>query len=160
MTQNERQDEYVNDEKSIKGFVNDNRWLSNFWPCLIVYEDREYKNSEAAYQAAKTLDLEKRIPFEIMGAAASKKAGQLVPLRSDWDEVKLQVMYDIVKDKFCRNFELQVKLLETGDKYLEETNWWGDRFYGVYKGEGENHLGKILMRVRSELQEESNPCNV
>lgn len=155
MKWDDKGDEYVNDEKSIKGFADDDRWLSNFWPCLVVYEDREYKNSEAAYQAAKTTDLERRIPFETMGAGTSKKAGQLIPLRSDWDAVKLDVMYDIVKDKFCRNPELTVKLLETGDKYLEETNWWGDRFYGVYKGEGLNHLGKILMRVREELKENS-----
>lgn len=155
MKWNDKETEYVNDENSIKGFADDDRWLSNFWPCLIVFEDREYKNSEAAYQAAKTIDLERRIPFETMGAGTSKKAGQLLPLRTDWNAVKLDIMYDIIKDKFCRNPDLTVKLLETGEKHLEESNWWNDIFWGTCKGVGENHLGKILMRVRKELKENS-----
>ncbi len=156
MKWDDKADDYVNDEKSIKGFAGDNRWLSNFWPCLVVYEDREYKNSEAAYQAAKVINLRDRLPFETLDAREAKRKGKLVFLRPDWELVKLQVMYDIVKDKFCRNFDLQVKLLETGDKYLEETNWWGDQYYGVFKGVGQNHLGLILMRVRDELK--ANSC--
>jgi predicted NAD-dependent protein-ADP-ribosyltransferase YbiA (DUF1768 family) len=56
-----------------------------------------------------------------------------------------------VKDKFSRNPELRVKLLNTGDLQLVEGNYWGDTFWGVCNGKGENHLGKILMRVRKEL---------
>lgn len=155
MNWDEKAGEYINDVDCIKGFVEENRWLSNFYPCVVVYEDKTYKNSEAAYQAAKTLNLEERIPFETMGAGTSKRKGQLVTIRPDWDEVKLNVMYDIIKDKFCRNLELTVKLLETGDKYLEETNWWNDTFWGVCKGVGTNHLGKILMKVREELKDPS-----
>ena len=62
-------------------------------------------------------------------------------------------MYEIVKDKFSRNPELRVKLLNTGDIELIEGNYWGDTFWGVCNGKGENHLGKILMRVRKELAE-------
>ena len=57
-------------------------------------------------------------------------------------------MSSIVFEKFYRNKELRKKLLETGDRYLEETNWWGDDFWGVCNGEGRNELGKILMKVR------------
>lgn len=32
-----------------------------------------------------------------------------------------------------------------------EGNTWGDKFWGVCDGEGENHLGKLLMEVRAEL---------
>ena len=57
-------------------------------------------------------------------------------------------MSSIVFEKFYRNKELRKKLLETGDRYLEETNWWGDDFWGGCNGEGRNELGKILMKVR------------
>jgi hypothetical protein len=42
-------------------------------------------------------------------------------------------------------------LLLTGDEELIEGNFWGDVFWGVCNGVGKNHLGKILMEVRSEL---------
>lgn len=145
-------EDYVNDETSIKGFAGDNRWLSNFWPCLVVFEDKEYKNSEAAYQAAKTKNLAEREVFEGLDAGKAKMLGQKIELRSDWLDVRLDVMYEIIKDKFCRNPELSVKLLQTGDKFIEETNWWGDTFWGVCKGLGQNQLGQIIMRVRHELK--------
>ena len=44
------------------------------------------------------------------------------------------------------------KLLATGDAQLEEGNTWGDRIWGVYQGQGDNRLGKILMKVREELR--------
>ena len=46
------------------------------------------------------------------------------------------------------------RLLETGDVYLEETNTWGDVFWGVCNGKGENMLGQVLMLIRDELKAE------
>ena len=43
------------------------------------------------------------------------------------------------------------QLLVTGDVGPVEGNNWNDRFWGVCRGKGENQLGKILMKVRSEL---------
>ena len=51
--------------------------------------------------------------------------------------------------------DLKEKLLATGDEHLEEGNTWGDTTWGTVNGIGENRLGKILMKVRNELQEES-----
>ena len=48
--------------------------------------------------------------------------------------------------------EYRQRLLDTGDRELIEGNTWGDRFWGVCRGEGENKLGRILMRVRDELR--------
>ena len=59
-------------------------------------------------------------------------------------------MYQILKSKF-QNPELSKLLLETGDCELIEGNTWGDQFWGVCKGVGENNLGKLLMKVREEL---------
>lgn len=61
-------------------------------------------------------------------------------------------MYEICLAKFSQNENLKARLLETGDKHLEEGNTWGDKIWGTVNGEGENNLGKILMRVRAELR--------
>ena len=60
-------------------------------------------------------------------------------------------MREIVWAKFVQNPELAAKLLATGGRRLEETNWWGDRFWGVYQGEGKNVLGFVLMETRDRL---------
>lgn len=66
-------------------------------------------------------------------------------------------MESIVRAKFSQHPDLAEKLVSTGDMHLEEGNWWGDVFWGVDKktGEGENHLGIILMRLRDELRKKS-----
>ena len=137
----------------IDSFFGPYRFLSNFEPCTVEYDGMTYTCSEAAYQAAKTTDVSLRIAFTTMNGSKAKFAGQRLTLRPDWNEVKVNAMYEIVKDKFSRNHELKLKLLQTGDLQLVEGNYWGDKFWGVCNGEGENHLGKILMRVRKELSE-------
>lgn len=139
----------------IAGFYGDYRFLSNFWYANTKYDGVVYKTSEHAYQAAKTIIPEER---EAIRAAASpseaKKMGKTVTLRPDWENIKLQVMEDLVYDKFERNPKLLNKLLDTEDAYLEETNTWHDTYWGVCNGVGENHLGLILMKVREHLRKE------
>ena len=60
-------------------------------------------------------------------------------------------MYEICKIKFTTNPNLAKRLLDTGDEELIEGNDWNDIFWGVCNGKGENNLGKILMRIRNEL---------
>ena len=87
---------------------------------------------------------------------ARRMGRSMKQIREDWDKIKLRVMYEIVKAKFSQNEKLQAKLLATRDRVLIEGNDWGDTFWGMTDGEGENHLGKILMRVRAELREAQN----
>lgn len=63
-------------------------------------------------------------------------------------------MEDIVWAKFTQNEDLKQMLLAAGDLVLEEGNTWHDTFWGVdaKTREGENHLGRILMHIRKELQ--------
>lgn len=63
-------------------------------------------------------------------------------------------MEDIAWAKFAQKEDLRQLLLETGDMILDEGNTWNDTFWGVdaKTREGQNHLGRILMRVRKELQ--------
>jgi hypothetical protein len=63
--------------------------------------------------------------------------------------VKLDVMLGLLRRKFTQ-LDLRRQLLATGDAELIEDNDWGDHFWGVCMGVGENHLGKLLMQVRGE----------
>jgi ribA/ribD-fused uncharacterized protein len=140
--------------KTIGRFTGQYNFLSNFEKCAVQYEGVVYPSIEAAYQAAKTLDPEKRIPFETCQPGKAKIAGKKLELRPDWDKIRLGIMYDLVKQKFSMEPH-RSKLLETGGAELIEGNYWCDSFYGVYRGKGENHLGKIIMRVREELKNEN-----
>ena len=137
----------------IGAFQGQYRFLSNFWPATVEYEGIIYPDVEHAYQSAKTLDMSERRKIAALSTPAeANRAGEALPLRPDWLQIKYQVMQQCVRFKFTHHPELAEKLLATGDAYLEEGNYWGDRIWGVYQGEGTNWLGKILMRVRSELQ--------
>jgi hypothetical protein len=113
---------------------------------------------EHVYQASKTVDTAVRKEIAALSTPGkAKKLGKSIKLRPDWDTIKLDVMYELVKQKFSKP-ELAKKLLATGTSELVEGNKWKDRFWGrawkgdMYTMEGENHLGRILMRVRDELR--------
>lgn len=127
-------------------------FLSNFFEIPVTYEGIIYRNNEAAFQAAKVTDVAIREKFSELDPSSAKRKGRHVQLRHGWDQIKFNIMYEIVKAKFEQNIELKEKLLSTGDSYLEEGNTWGDRIWGTVSGKGQNNLGKILMRVREELR--------
>jgi len=147
----------TNRRPGIYGFFGDFRFLSNFWLAEVEYEGAMYPSTEAAYQAAKTLDLNARKQFQMGSGIAGRQAkhlGYKLELRPDWENIKDQVMYDVCKDKFTRHQELREALLLTDDLYLEETNHWEDTYWGVCSGEGRNQLGKTLMAIRQEIAQE------
>lgn len=75
-----------------------------------------------------------------------------IPLRSDWEEVKDEVMYKAVLRKFQTHKEIRERLFATGSQDIVE-NSPGDYYWGCgADGSGQNKLGRILMQVRSELQ--------
>lgn len=143
--------------KEIKGFYGKYRPFSNFWPCTVTLNGKAYPSVEHAYQAAKTLDeLERLKVFHCETAKDAKRVGKQITLREDWEEIKDGIMYSLVSEKFNSKDYLRDLLLSTEKAYLEETNYWGDTYWGVSSktGEGQNRLGKILMRVRFELKME------
>ena len=126
-------------------------FLSNFFEIPVNYEGITYRNNEAAFQSAKVLNSSVRKKFATLDPSSAKRKGRHVQLRHDWENVKFDIMYEIVKAKFSQNDELKEKLIATGEEHLEEGNTWGDRIWGTVNGKGQNNLGKILMRVREEL---------
>ena len=139
-------------ENKILGFQGSYRWLSNFWPCKVSWADITFDSVEHAYVAAKTIDPDLRKEISLIKKPGDvKRFGRKIKVREDWDSVKLVVMEYLIKQKF-ETPHLRELLLATEDSYIEETNTWGDKFWGVCKGEGENNLGKIIMKVRSEIK--------
>jgi len=137
---------------AIRGFRGRYRWLSNFWPASVTLDGIVFGSVEHAYQSAKTLEVDQR---RIIGGLATpgqaKRYGRKLKVRDDWDETKLAVMEDLLRQKYA-HADLRQKLLDTGDAYLEEKNAWQDFFWGVCDGKGENHLGRLLMKIRDELR--------
>ena len=140
------------DERSIHGFVGDYRWLSNFFPCHIVFGGLEYGSAEAIYQSCKFPPAERAVFTHLDADAAKKLAHSKKVDAAWWDTRKDQVMREALWSKFSQNPDLAARLIATGDKYLEETNWWNDTYWGVYQGQGKNTLGLMLMEVRTRLK--------
>ena len=124
-------------------------FLSNFFPSNILYQGILYHNAEVAFQAQK--DPSRCEEFRRLNPSEAKRLGRRVKLRSDWEQVKDDIMYDVVNNKFMQNKKLAEQLIATGEEDLIEGNDWGDRYWGVCRGVGKNKLGQILKRVRSEL---------
>lgn len=139
-------------------FENEYAFLSNFYPSPFIHDGIEYPTVEHFFQAAKTLDIQKR---KVIAAAKTpglaKRMGRSVQLRSDWEKVKVYYMELGLRLKFA-NKDLAEKLLATGDEELIEGNWWCDQTWGScncpkhIRTPGRNLLGMLLMELRKELQ--------
>lgn len=184
--------------KSIDKFQGETRWLSNFWflestfldkdifqvigtafdqSTKLIFEKYRYPTTEHAYQAMKIGDARERKEFIDkhnylnLTPGEVKKLSRKMKMRPDWDEVKLDVMYQLQKFKFSEaNPKLRAQLVGTtlwgvskhaavtqkalddpnNFAYLTEGNTWGDKFWGC-SPDGENHLGKIIMEVRNDI---------
>ena len=143
---------------TIDNFHGENFFLSNFFYSEVAFNGETYPTVEHAFQAAKTFDQEQR--KNILQASSPAKAKQMgckVTLRQDWEQVKFEIMFMLLKQKFSQA-GLRQKLVETGDIELIEGNTWGDTIWGciLVNGQwtGQNHLGKLLMNLRSDIRQE------
>lgn len=130
------------------------RWLSNMAPVPISFEGITYPSTENFYQAMKYSSHDVRLEISKMTPYAAKKFSRANPMTNGAFEAnKLRVMTYAQRKKYAQE-PFQQMLLLTGDAHLEEGNWWGDRFWGtdIKTREGENHLGKIIMDVRKDIQ--------
>lgn len=135
----------------ITEFLGPHRWLSNFWPAPVQLDGVLYPTVEHAYQAAKTLNpSERAVIRETPSPGAAKRLGGFATKRDDWDEIKLAVMGQLLVQKFAIP-ELRQQLIDTGDARIIEGNTWGDVFWGVCKGKGENHLGRLIESIRESI---------
>ena len=137
---------------------------------LDLYEGRDrigVSSSEALFQAIKatyTLDIKKDSymarpyqckPFEhilTLSPKEAKREGRKLDIDIElWNKYRLDAMELALEAKF-KDTNLRALLMATGNRELIEGNTWGDTFWGVDKntGQGENHLGRILMELRDK----------
>lgn len=88
--------------------------------------------------------------------AAARGRDRSHPLRSDWEQVKDEVMRQAVWHKFTTHADIRKILLATGDEQIVE-NAPHDDYWGCgSNGSGKNMLGQILMEIRASLHERYN----
>lgn len=137
------------------------RWtkLGNYSSCVVFYKGHAYQSVEHAYQAQKSTDpaVQKQIR-DCATPAVAKKLARSVDLRPDWEQVKDEIMMDLLREKFAQEPERSI-LVSTGNTELIEGNWWHDNYWGdcncgrpACAEVGKNKLGGMLMRVRMEIR--------
>lgn len=160
-------------DKTIDSFTGEYEFLSNGY-CVeqkssVYYEDKDeetnyvtiepsikvFPSLEHAYQASKTLSATDQEEIRTaLTVGQAKRLGKFVDQTSNFETNKLTIMERLVEDKFACNLRLKVKLLMTGTADLVQKGGIGPKyqFWGVDDtGIGENHMGKILMKVRNRI---------
>lgn len=143
-------------DSPILGFDGEYRWLSNFYHLQypIDYAGITFKTAENMYQAMKCVRIEDVRYISYLSPGQAKRVGKLVEIDPLFEDNKVAIMDHILRIKFNQP-KFKSLLLSTGNRYIEETNTWGDTFWGVCNGVGENNLGKLIMNIRAEM----NLCN-
>ena len=147
----------------IQKFSGEHEFLSNFSPHGFKLQDIWFPTNEHFFQAMKCKVGDLKSFREIVDAPTPGKAKRIarkVPLRENWDEIKIQIMSDGLGFKFEQNPDIRQKLLDTGEAMLIEGNNWHDNFWGDCKCEkcilkmGRNLLGVSLMFLRGRIRQE------
>ncbi len=145
---------------AIDKFEGQYSFLSNFHPSEFWYKGKLWPTVEHAFQGAKCYsndaDREKIRTAKTPGEA--KRLGRKVKLRTDWEDVKVDVMRECLLRKFLYNDALLQMLLDTGNEVLIEGTTWHDNFWGTCSCpkctniQGKNMLGRLLMEVRDNYR--------
>lgn len=137
----------------ISKFEGEYSCFSNFYPRTVLYQGKRYKTKEHAFQCQKaTNQKDFDYIFDATTPYQAKKRARIIKKKGNWEESKRWIMHDIVFAFFKEWSDLRKILLNTDNQELIEGNDWGDKYWGIYNGVGENWLGKILMLVRDELK--------
>lgn len=152
-------------------FRDENYFLSNFYPCLVVKDNIKYPSVEHYYVAMKTnapiithenkkyrLNDFRKMISELKYPGMVKKIGKKIPIREDWDTEKINIMKYGIREKF-KDSNLKNKLINTKNEELVEGNWWHDNYFGncfcdnCKNKKGKNKLGKLIMEIRDEIND-------
>lgn len=135
--------------------VSDDAFLSNDFPCRIELDGEVFGSASQAYLYFMCKEQDDR--EKVLAAASPSEAQAAVvgaPVRDGWYfSGSLDAMKDVVEAKFTQNPELAAKLAASDDNTLTYKNGGQGKFWSVdaNTGEGENHLGKILMLVKEHI---------
>jgi ribA/ribD-fused uncharacterized protein len=138
----------------IDRFIGQYSFLSNFSPAPVVLDGLTYPTVEHAYQAAKFSSAAQRAKIRACQTPgrAKRLAATLPGIDPHWDAHKLLVMEGLLLQKFAPESTLLQLLVDTYPADLVEGNTWGDTFWGICEGQGQNHLGRLLTRIRDEAR--------
>lgn len=137
--------------------------FSNFSSFSIIWNNKLYPTSEHVYHSEKFLDdtMKELIRTTRSAHDALKVSHQFVDqYRSDWNSVKLDIMKEILIAKVEQHPYVRKKLLESGTRELIEDSWRDDFWGWGPNKDGNNHLGKLWMEVRSIFQSQQNNTEV
>jgi len=128
-------------------------FLSNRYPCAITIDGHTFATAEAAYCASMCCHEADKTAIALMDPGRVASVVNRYAKRDDWQAVRLDVMGMVIREKFRQHPELAERLRQTGRKSIVATHSSRDTYWGVnsYTLQGENNLGKILMKVREEL---------
>jgi ribA/ribD-fused uncharacterized protein len=158
----------------ISSFTGEHHWLSNFSPHPVVFSGKTFPTTEHLFVWHKTDDEDERLKVfgrevwddehnEVVRVPLTpgqvKRLGRMLPLRREWDDMKVGVMFTCLQLKITQHPEVGLKLLGTKDTFLVEGNTWGDNFWGCTPNRGtmggwigNNWLGRLWMMHRQDLQ--------
>jgi N-glycosidase YbiA len=130
-------------------------FMSNYYKARFYIYGRWWICVEAPYQAKKCVN---PADFDAIHQATkandARNLGQQVEMRPDWNDIRVDVMYECCLAKFLQHKDLRDQLMATGEEELIEDSPY-DSFWGCGpKGDGKNMLGQVLMRIRNELKGE------
>lgn len=130
-------------------------WFSNMLLLDAPFEEdgNKYYTVENYYQAHKFIGFKRSFVSKLDPYKAKRFARD-----NKWDVFpfdKLGVMEKALKIKFAKETYWWTQLMATGSDEIVEWNNWNDKYWGkdVNSKEGENHLGKLLMKIRDEYKE-------
>lgn len=147
--------------------------LSNFSAFSIILDDIRFDNVEGAYHWKKfkwtqaqraacpdtnIINQAEIVALEVRCAISAHEAFHIAnknkPLyRPDWNEVKFDVMRDLLWLKVLQHEYVRRKLIQTGDRRLVENSWRDDVWGWGPKRNGQNMLGKTWMGIRDSLKQ-------
>lgn len=105
----------------------------------------KFSNVEAAYQAQKNPEIADKFS-QVKGLEAKRMDDKLIITVPNWERYKLYAMANALHAKFSN--KLIFSQLKAIKEDIINDNYWGDTYWGVYKGQGKNILGKMLMNIR------------
>ena len=129
--------------------------FSNFAPYGVSMEGLWWATVEHYFQAQKFNDAGYREKIRASHRPRDAKTlgmTRKLPIREDWEEVKVDIMRAAVLQKFRTHPNLAALLEATGDRMIAENapmeGFWGCGADGV----GLNWLGRLLMEARASLR--------
>ena len=131
--------------------------FTNFASYCVTIDDNVWPTTEHYFQAQKFVgtpyeETIRQMSFPREAFDFSRKPEVSYWRRSDWEQVKEDVMHKALLAKFTQHENLCRLLLSTEDRKLVEhtknDSYWGDGG----DGSGKNRLGILLMKVRETLR--------